>query len=50
MIHVNMPSDEQWRNIKDKDEDVAEFAQIYNDSSACTVYTRLYMTIHHTCI
>lgn len=49
MIHVDMPSDEQWRNIKEMDEDVAEVAQMYNDSSAFTVYTRLYMTAHHTC-
>ena len=31
-----MPSDEQWDDIKEKDEDVAKVAEIYNDSSAFT--------------
>ena len=43
-----MPSDEQWEDIKGKDEDVAKFAEIYNDSSVFTVYSCLYMAIHRT--
>ena len=39
-INVNMPSDEQWRDIKE-DKDVAEYAEIYNDNSEFTFCTCL---------
>ena len=43
-----MPSDEQWDDIKEKDEDVAKVAEIYNDSSAFSCLFASVMAVHHT--